>query len=330
MHAPSCARTRAAGGKNARLLLGLPYVVEGLLAALLDLVNTASEEGRRQLPAYRVSWSPEMVRPKRRGQCPRDVLVLQRKIGGKTRWVKPVRGSFEQIDIFFLCVCVLRVLELCFRVFLINGLCGLRVFAVFFSFALLVAVVPMDRGAADGLCSASKAAYSSSCAGGALSLTLTTSDSRLFSLPLSVVPLLSLSALCLRPCLPPAIPSSLLPPPPLFLVDSFVARIVVVTNNTPNVTRPHRPIASTKRNETERNENELRRRADGHNGECKKKLDSLQPKREQKGLVPTLTELLQDTSNDPFVLQAARTLVGRVSAREGLGVPGTDGSMDVA
>ncbi|CAM9255832.1 unnamed protein product [Scytosiphon promiscuus] len=50
----------------------------------------------------------------------------------------------------------------------------------------------------------------------------------------------------------------------------------------------------------------------------------------RKGLVPTLTELLQDTSNDPFVLQAARTLVGRVSTREGFAVAGTDGSMDVA
>lgn len=39
---------------NSRLLRGLPYVVEGLLAALLHLVDTASEEGRQQLPAYRV------------------------------------------------------------------------------------------------------------------------------------------------------------------------------------------------------------------------------------------------------------------------------------
>lgn len=55
---------------------------------------------------------------------------------------------------------------------------------------------------------------------------------------------------------------------------------------------------------------------------------------EQKGLVPTLTELLQDTSKDPFVLRAARSLIGRVSGREeGFGAPGVvDGSttMDVA
>lgn len=38
---------------------------------------------------------------------------------------------------------------------------------------------------------------------------------------------------------------------------------------------------------------------------------------EQKGLVPTLTDLLQDTSEDPFVLRAARTLIERVSVREG-------------
>ncbi|CAN0125075.1 unnamed protein product, partial [Ectocarpus sp. 12 AP-2014] len=47
----------------------------------------------------------------------------------------------------------------------------------------------------------------------------------------------------------------------------------------------------------------------------------------RKGLVPTLTELLQDTSRDPFVLRAARTLIGRVSARESLVA---SGSMDVA
>lgn len=50
---------------------------------------------------------------------------------------------------------------------------------------------------------------------------------------------------------------------------------------------------------------------------------------EQKGLVPTLTELLQDTSKDPFVLRAARTLIGRVSGREGFGTPGST-TMDVA
>lgn len=43
----------AAGGEERRLR-GLPYVVEGLLAALLELVNPTLEEGRRQLPAYRV------------------------------------------------------------------------------------------------------------------------------------------------------------------------------------------------------------------------------------------------------------------------------------
>ncbi|CAM9462903.1 unnamed protein product, partial [Ectocarpus fasciculatus] len=47
----------------------------------------------------------------------------------------------------------------------------------------------------------------------------------------------------------------------------------------------------------------------------------------RKGLVPTLTELLQDTSRDPFVLRAARTLIGRVSARESFVA---SGSMDVA
>lgn len=40
---------------NSRLLRGLQYVMEGLLAALLNLVDAGSEEGRRQLPAYRVS-----------------------------------------------------------------------------------------------------------------------------------------------------------------------------------------------------------------------------------------------------------------------------------
>lgn len=44
---------KRAGG-NSRLLRGLQYVVEGLLAALLNLVDASSEEGRRQLPAYRV------------------------------------------------------------------------------------------------------------------------------------------------------------------------------------------------------------------------------------------------------------------------------------
>lgn len=54
--------------------------------------------------------------------------------------------------------------------------------------------------------------------------------------------------------------------------------------------------------------------------------------------MPTLTELLQDTSKDPFVLRAARTLIGRVSdalpGREGggFGVSAVGGSatMDVA
>ncbi|CAM9536402.1 unnamed protein product [Pylaiella littoralis] len=53
----------------------------------------------------------------------------------------------------------------------------------------------------------------------------------------------------------------------------------------------------------------------------------------RKGLVPTLTELLQDTSKDPFVLRAARSLIGRVSGREEVfGNPGVNGSttMDVA
>lgn len=36
----------------------------------------------------------------------------------------------------------------------------------------------------------------------------------------------------------------------------------------------------------------------------------------QKGLVSTLTELLQDTSSDPFVLLASRALIERVSGRE--------------
>lgn len=55
--------------------------------------------------------------------------------------------------------------------------------------------------------------------------------------------------------------------------------------------------------------------------------------------MPTLTELLQDTSKDPFVLRAARALIGRVSGtaigREGEGYGGAsavDGAatMDVA
>lgn len=37
---------------------------------------------------------------------------------------------------------------------------------------------------------------------------------------------------------------------------------------------------------------------------------------EQKGLVPTLTELLQDLNNDAFVLRSARTLIGRVSGHD--------------
>lgn len=40
-------------GRAVRALL-LPYVVEGLLAALLHLVDPYSEDGRRQLPTYRV------------------------------------------------------------------------------------------------------------------------------------------------------------------------------------------------------------------------------------------------------------------------------------
>lgn len=51
---------------------------------------------------------------------------------------------------------------------------------------------------------------------------------------------------------------------------------------------------------------------------------------EKKGLVPTLTELLQDTSQDPFVLRAARTLIGRVSDRAD-NIPGVhDSTMNVA
>lgn len=56
--------------------------------------------------------------------------------------------------------------------------------------------------------------------------------------------------------------------------------------------------------------------------------------------MPTLTELLQDTSKDPFVLRAARALIGRVAGTgigrggEGYrhGAPAVDGSatMDVA
>lgn len=39
-------------------------MVEGLLAALLDLVDAGSEEGRGQLPVYRVSqrWARELNR----------------------------------------------------------------------------------------------------------------------------------------------------------------------------------------------------------------------------------------------------------------------------
>lgn len=40
---------------------------------------------------------------------------------------------------------------------------------------------------------------------------------------------------------------------------------------------------------------------------------------EQKGLVPTLTELLQDVQNEAFVLRSARTLIARVSGREANG-----------
>lgn len=40
-------------GRAARALL-LPYVVEGLLAALLHLVDPCSEDGQRQISAYRV------------------------------------------------------------------------------------------------------------------------------------------------------------------------------------------------------------------------------------------------------------------------------------
>lgn len=54
--------------------------------------------------------------------------------------------------------------------------------------------------------------------------------------------------------------------------------------------------------------------------------------------MPTLTELLQDTSKDPFVLRAARALIGRVSGThtgregEGYGASAMNGSatMDVA
>lgn len=46
---------RAGGDGRAVRAVLLPYVVEGLLAALLYLVDTHSEEGRRQLAAYRVS-----------------------------------------------------------------------------------------------------------------------------------------------------------------------------------------------------------------------------------------------------------------------------------
>lgn len=48
-------------GGNSRLLRGLQYVMEGLLAALLDLVDDDSDEGRRQLPAYRVRRAKSSV-----------------------------------------------------------------------------------------------------------------------------------------------------------------------------------------------------------------------------------------------------------------------------
>ena len=56
---------------------------------------------------------------------------------------------------------------------------------------------------------------------------------------------------------------------------------------------------------------------------------------EQKGLVPTLTELLHDTKEDPFVLRAARTLIERVSDQEGVtaasgAFEGYDSLMNVA
>lgn len=48
---------RSSNGDNRRLVQGvlLAYVVESLLAALLHLVDSTSEDGRRQLPAYRVN-----------------------------------------------------------------------------------------------------------------------------------------------------------------------------------------------------------------------------------------------------------------------------------
>eukprot|EP00903_Cladosiphon_okamuranus_P015217 g14064.t2 len=46
---------------NTGLLRGLPYVVEGLLATLLDLVDAGSEEGRRQLAVYRRGLVPTLT-----------------------------------------------------------------------------------------------------------------------------------------------------------------------------------------------------------------------------------------------------------------------------
>ena len=44
-----------------RFVRGLQYVIEGLLAVLLHLVNTGSEEGRSQLSAYGVSTKSVFV-----------------------------------------------------------------------------------------------------------------------------------------------------------------------------------------------------------------------------------------------------------------------------
>lgn len=48
---------------DGRFVRGLQYVVEGLLAAFLHLVDTRSEEGRSQLPTYGVRRYSDVICP---------------------------------------------------------------------------------------------------------------------------------------------------------------------------------------------------------------------------------------------------------------------------
>lgn len=76
---------RAASG-NARLLRGLPYVVEGLLAALLDLIDADSFEGRQQLAVYRVRRActavAELAREGRAGLVVRESALVDVGVSG--------------------------------------------------------------------------------------------------------------------------------------------------------------------------------------------------------------------------------------------------------